>query len=635
MDASRYGRVGRRGLQALLVLALASALTTGAAAGGNVSAFVDGAGDLWLFGDDLANGVRLESGGADQDLLRIRGLDASTTINGLASVTLFAPGTRIVAFLGGGDNEAHLGDDTGSDPPCCQRELVVVTGAGRDQVVVVGPFERVTLDLGPGDDTMDVGEGASGIVGTLRMGTGDDRITIGEFTGADGLFDLGAGNDQILVGQRTGIRGRIELGDGDDLAAIEDEAGALELFAGTGNDRIELTSFSAVALVLDAGPGADVVHIAGDPSDEAPVMEPLRVDLGGGDDRLLVGHARMGSARLDGDSGLDRFLDLGGNAFTAGAPELVSFEAPKGQGGPVVDVLTTIAGRVVDERGTPVAGANVALPQRGLATLTGADGTFAIELRSDENEALELVAGATVDGRPRAGAALTTLTPLGVRDVGDVVVGPLLRNVLVFGAPRFRGEAVEANLLALGLRPEQVSLTEALPADLSPYGAIWHVGSAIGAGQRARLVAFVGAGGGLFLSGGPIDVNASVETLVNQLVVGGGVDVGVTGSASDGLCSFQPGATGGAATVPNALTTFFRTAFTRYVTGLAARNELVRMDTSSDVPFAVWGPEDLVGHRGRLLVVTNTVWIVAGERLNVFENLQRFLRHVPRLQPGR
>ena len=631
MDTSACGRVGRFGLRALFVVALAR----GAAAAGDVSALVDGAGDLWLFGDELANGVRLEAGGADPDHFRIRGLDASTTINGQASVTLFAPGTRIVAFLGGGDNVAHLGDDSDSDPSCCRRELVVVAGAGRDQVVVLGPFERVTLDLGPGDDSLDVGEGASGIVGTLRMGTGDDRITIGGFTGADGLFELGSGNDQILVGQRTFIRGRIDLGDGDDFAAIEDEAGALELLAGFGNDRIELTRFSAVALRLDAGPGADVVRIAGDPSDGGPVMEPLQVDLGSGDDRLLVGGARMGSTRFDGDPGLDRYLDLGGNAFTAGAPELVSFEAPKGQGGPVVDVLTTIAGRVVDERGTPVAGAHVALPQRGLATLTGADGAFAIELRTDEREALELVAGATVGGRPRAGAVLTTLTPLGVRDVGDVVVGPLLRNALVFGAPRFRADAVEANLLGLGLRPEEVSLTEALPADLSPYGAIWHVGGALGAGQRARLVAFVGAGGGLFLSGGTIEVNASVEALVNQLVVGGGVDVGVTGSASDGFCAFQPGAAGGAATVPNALTTFFRSAFSRYVTGLAARNELVRMNTSSDVPFAVWGPEDLLGHRGRLLVVTNTVWIVAGESLDVFENLQRFLRHVPRLQPGR
>src|SRR5688572_345463 len=246
VGVGRYvpGRLLRPGVALALFLA-ASALP--AAAHGNVSATVDAVGDLWLFGDGLSNGLRVDSGGDDEDVFRIRGIDDSTTVNGLAEVTLVAPGTRMVVFLGDGDNEALFGDGYGSSPSCCRRELLVVSGAGADRIVLVGPFERVTADLGPGDDSLEVTEGSLGVSGTLVLGAGDDVLAISAFTAARGSFDLGPGSDQLVVGEDTTVDGTIELGPGDDFLWMTEDAGDVELRGGDGNDTFELERFGAGA----------------------------------------------------------------------------------------------------------------------------------------------------------------------------------------------------------------------------------------------------------------------------------------------------------------------------------------------------------------------------------------------------
>jgi hypothetical protein len=623
----------RAGVSAALVLAT---LPSPAAAHGDVRASVDAAGDLWLLGDELANGIRLEAGGDDQNVFRIRGLDPTTTVNGLPEVTLAATGTRMILFLGDGENLALLGTDYGGEPSCCARELLVVGGAGDDQVFFVGGFRRVTADLGPGNDSLHVDEGASGIRGTLLMGTGDDLLSLDEFTGAEGSVDLGPGNDLFLVGKSSFLAGTFDLGPGDDSLLSEGVRGTFELRGDTGDDTLEIRGLAAGALTLDAGAGADDVRILGDTraSGAAP-LDPLDVRLGLDDDRLAVGSAAIARALFDGGLGADLYLDLGGNAFAQGAPELRSFELPKGTRGSAVDLVTTVVGRVVDERGRPVPLARVVLPELALAGTTDPWGAFALGPLADARAALELVVGATLDGRARSGAALARLVPLGTTDVGDVVLQPVRRNVLALGAPSYRAAALEANLRALDYRPEEVTRLDALPEELSPYAVVWHVGGTIPAAARPLLAEFVRAGGGLFLSGGSRAVNSSVEALVNGLVSGGGIQVGVTGTATSPFHAFQPGAAGGVATSPNALAAFERSAFSRFVGGLQPRNELVLMTTSPDVPGAVWDARELSGHRGRLLLVTDATWLMPGESLDVLENFQRFLARQPRAQGAR
>ncbi|HEX6885094.1 MAG TPA: carboxypeptidase-like regulatory domain-containing protein [Planctomycetota bacterium] len=605
------------------------------AADGDVSVSVDAAGDLWLLGDALDNGIRLEAGGDDPSVFHVAGLDGTTTVNGLPGLTISAPGTRMLVLLGDGDNVAWLGTDYGGEPSCCRRELLVVCGPGNDEIVMIGQFLWTTADLGPGDDSVRVTEGASGIAGSLRMGTGNDLIWIDGFNSARGTFELGHGNDQFLIGGSSTLDGVVELGPGDDVLFLGCNDGDLDLRGGDGQDTFEIADLAAGALVLSAGAGEDSVRITGDRnSSGSRPIDPMHVDLGRDDDRLAVGQAEIASAVFDGGLGRDQYLDLGSNVFLQGAPELISFEYPKGTPGSGVARHVTIAGRVVDDHGRGVADARVLLPQLGAVAVTDPTGAFAFAPLSDERDSLELVVGDVVDGSRRYGAAMAELVPIGVAHVGDVAVQALRPNVILFGTPRYSAAAMEENLRTLGLRPQEVSALATPPQELAPYGVIWHVGGPIAAEDRTRLADFVRAGGGLFLAGGA-SANASVELLVNELVLAGGIGVGARGTNTNGLYSFQLGAAGGVALRPNPLQAFYRSAFSRFITGTQPRNELIVMSTSPDVPAAVWDARELVGRRGRLLLVMDTTWMAPGESLDPIENFQRFLVQQPKAQTSR
>src|SRR5688572_14594426 len=134
-----------RGLFALAGVAVLA--TSAAAGGGNITTNVDEVGDVWLHGDDLGNELRIRAGGETTDEFRVQGLNG-TTIDGQSEVVLFGDGARIVLILGGGDNIARLGTDYGSNPSCCNRHLVVVAGPGNDELIFLGPFPFVNVDLG-------------------------------------------------------------------------------------------------------------------------------------------------------------------------------------------------------------------------------------------------------------------------------------------------------------------------------------------------------------------------------------------------------------------------------------------------------------------------------------------------------
>src|SRR5262245_57125967 len=172
---------------------------------------------------------------------------------------------------------------------------------------------------------------------------------------------------------------------------MTENAGDVELRGGDGDDTFELALFAAGSLELLAGDGADDVRITGDrkSSWSAPI-DPMNVDLGPDDDRLAVGNADIGSALFDGGLGTDAYLDLAGNGFALGAPELRSFEVPKASREPPLERRTTLAGRVVDERGRPVPGALVTLPQCELSTATDAAGAFQLGPLEEVRPTLEL-----------------------------------------------------------------------------------------------------------------------------------------------------------------------------------------------------------------------------------------------------
>jgi hypothetical protein len=614
----------------LIALASIVALGTPALAHGNVTAYVDSFGDLWAIGDDLANNLRIGSAGDDTSVFRLWGGDATTTVNGLSQVTLFAPGSRILVGLGAGNDVAGLGTDYGSDPPCCGRDLFVLTGSGNDTLRGMGPFPSVFADLGSGNDSFLWGEGALDLRNAdIRTGDGADVIDID--TGLyDSRIETGAGSDRLTVGD--GGRGsQLDLGSGDDRLVL-DGGRDFDVQAGAGNDELQFLGIGG-HLWLDASDGQDEVLVLGGGS----AIEPMSLFLGADDDRLRVGNAWLGAALFDGGSGRDVYLDLG-NVFVSGSPELRSFETPLVTTAPELGFSTRITGRVVAELGRPLPGAVVFLPAHGLWTVTDAAGAFRFypfrfEPGEGQSEVVEVVVGATLRGRARSGAAQVELVPLSNSSVGDIVLAPEQRNILIYGPPPswspLLARTLETALVGVGYRRAEVSHLEALPADLSPYGVIWHIGAPIPAAELQRLADFVRAGRGLYLSGGTVAVDASLEVLVNQLVVGGGIDIG--GGETGGPYVFNPVAAGGVTRTPHVLNSFSESSFPNVLTGLAPRNVLFTGSFDGEVPAAVWDASDLHGGRGRVALVTSPLWMRGGSTAirRFVENLQAFLQREP------
>lgn len=130
-------------------------------------------GTLYVSGDDAGN--QIEIAGVKTDRVRIRALDATTTING-------------------GRGEIRVKGIT--------RDLYVRMHGGDDNLIVTGTSNRGTLnvDMGDGNDILGVsGVGHRGAT-ILATGAGDDTAILNGFVARRYLFlDTGAGNDQVVA----------------------------------------------------------------------------------------------------------------------------------------------------------------------------------------------------------------------------------------------------------------------------------------------------------------------------------------------------------------------------------------------------------------------------------------------------
>lgn len=211
----------------------------------------------------------------------------------------------------------------------------------------------------------------------------------------------------------------------------------------------------------------------------------------------------------------------------------------------------------------------------------------------------------------------------------DTPANALSGNVLVFG------DRSERNTLATDLQALGVAVTNVgtLPADLSPYRAIWHVGAfaALSSSEQSRLSAFVSNGGGLHLTGErPCceAMNASLQSLVNGLVSGGGIQVGGQGDSNSNTQPFNPGAIGGITVTPNVLTVW-NPAASGLIAGVAPVNVLVRESAGGRPTGAAWSCSNLVAGRGHLTILMDVNWFTfmsLTERRKIIENVETFLQ---------
>jgi hypothetical protein len=215
--------------------------------------------------------------------------------------------------------------------------------------------------------------------------------------------------------------------------------------------------------------------------------------------------------------------------------------------------------------------------------------------------------------------------------VAGVLLAPatlLADNILVFGDYPSQANLV-STLESLG---HTVDNPGGLPGDLSGYDTIWHVGAYVplSAGEQTQLADFLGNGGGVHLTGErPCceTLNDSVETFVNSVVAGGGVQVGGLGDIG-GPYAINPNVVGAIARNPNPVSDWVPSA-PGGMGGLGGLPDPNILATgASDFPVGgAWIDADMVSGSGRLTVLMDVNWFdnFSGDNVAFIDNLEVFL----------
>jgi hypothetical protein len=211
-------------------------------------------------------------------------------------------------------------------------------------------------------------------------------------------------------------------------------------------------------------------------------------------------------------------------------------------------------------------------------------------------------------------------------------------NVLVAGTGDIGSTEPNDNLTQL-LTSAGYSVTESatLPADLSSFGQVWWVDSnPPTSDEQNQLIGFAESGKGVFLTGErPCceALNAADQSIVNSVVVGGGITVGGQGDVCgcNAPLPVNPGVVGDVATQPFIVTTWQPAApggmanvpdssvFSYYQPGGPETRQVVA---------AVWDRPSVVGN-GRLAVFMDINWTESAWRAanwsDVAQNVAFFL----------
>jgi hypothetical protein len=238
---------------------------------------------------------------------------------------------------------------------------------------------------------------------------------------------------------------------------------------------------------------------------------------------------------------------------------------------------------------------------------------------------------------PLAPPPLTLLPPIlpggdpNIRRLPAPVVGERVKTlptgVVIFGDRADEAAALRNHLASLGSSLTLSSST--LPADLSAFGTIWHVGAfaPLTTVEQTRLRDFLAHDGGLHLTGErPCcePLNASLTSFLHAVVVGGAdITVGNQGDIL-GPYTFNPAARGG---VTVGLSSWAPLAPGGMV-GVSGANVLVT-GAAGAVVGGVWDREDLVGAAGRLTLLMDVNWLAGAGAREVIDGVERFIDDPP------
>jgi hypothetical protein len=182
----------------------------------------------------------------------------------------------------------------------------------------------ITVDLGKGNDALDVGAGDTAFSLqrnlTARLGDGDDTATVSGDYGGTVNVDLGKGdsagmnaNTFAFTGSDTGIGGSLIVrgNSADDSATIGATSirAALNLSLGDGENAVALTDVRATTAVIATGKLNDTIGVG-----NLITTANLTVRSGSGDDGITAADAEIGVGFIVNSGNGDDTVDFAGSA---------------------------------------------------------------------------------------------------------------------------------------------------------------------------------------------------------------------------------------------------------------------------------------------------------------------------------
>ncbi|MDZ3832319.1 MAG: autotransporter domain-containing protein [Sphingopyxis sp.] len=365
-------------------------------------------------GDDILNltlaGVLSGAldGGLGSDTLNLTLTDAATIngMNGFETANIAGAAPLTLGGLGVGQTVNFDGSDN---------ELIVAAGAAFAGVVNGGAGrDLLRIQSGAQDSRTIIASQIAGFEDLRSEGPGTLALTGGAYgfqsVFVDGALELGAntslvsasglsfgdGDNRLRLGSGAVVTGGIDGGDGSDLLQLEQAQGSVRSLRSLGAIGFErLESSGAGELQIDIDTAFDMVHLdggrltvaagtsltapvaGGTGNDRLAVLGTLvgDVDLGSGDDRLVLGHYSAAN-RYAGGAGTDTVeLHVGStydDPFELPDGAFLGFERLDVGSGVVSitqdmgwDSLTVSGGRLIGQAGTTITSASAILVASG------------------------------------------------------------------------------------------------------------------------------------------------------------------------------------------------------------------------------------------------------------------------------
>jgi Ca2+-binding RTX toxin-like protein len=233
-------------------------------------------------------------------------------------------------MFGGGPNDDQLFGDEGNDTIIAgDGNDLVNGGAGNDSLrggdgndIMYGGSGQDTLEGEGGDDTLSGQGGAD----SLNGGAGDDTLNWDGVNNGDDTVDGGVGGDTVVI--RTGptddtvsigqdASGRIVVTEGGSTLTIESTVSVVDVLTDVGNDTItvgDLSNVGLMALRVDARGGNDTI--------DATNLNPggAKVTLFGGDGNDTITGGNFND-NLEGGAGIDVISGGGGDDCVHGGDD--------------------------------------------------------------------------------------------------------------------------------------------------------------------------------------------------------------------------------------------------------------------------------------------------------------------------